>query len=557
MTPSFRAPSGASGHAAPSGPAVALAAPHLDAVRAARAVVAEGGNAVDAAVCAAAVLTVVYPHMCSVGGDLIALVRSADGTQTCVNASGAYGSGASVDELFAGVATMPVSGPLTVSVPGTPSGWATLLERWGSLPAARVLAPAIALARDGMVVSPGLAGAILDDREALFADPGMRAVFFADGVPAAAGTVIRQPALAATLESLAADGLPSFYTGAVSGRLAAGFAELGVPVTAGDLAAHEPRLERPLTAEFAGLRVSTAAPNSQGYTMLRTLGALEVIAGADPSHPPVAGAPSAPSSRPSPSVVDAAVLAELFHSGDVLRDSELADPLVVPVDVAGVLSPPALADAASAALAGARTGARAESVVTPRPGGDTIAVTAVAADGTAVSLIQSVFHSFGSLLLEPSTGLVLHNRAAFFTLQEGAPNRVAAGKRPAHTLMPVLVETAAGQVAAHGTMGGKAQSQIHAQLLLRVLEGASPHEAVTAPRFIVGGLDKGTSNDYIVVEPTLPPLVREQLERGSLRLVEGTHLDSDAGHAMIARLDPSGLLSAGADPRSDGGVFVS
>lgn len=520
-------------------PSVALAAPHLDAVQAARALVADGGNAVDAAVCAAAVLTVVYPHMCSVGGDLIALVRSADGTQTCVNASGAYGSAASVDELFAGASTMPVSGPLTVSVPGTPSGWATLLERWGSLPVARVLAPAIALARDGMVVSPGLAGAILDDREALFADPGMRAVFFPNGVPASAGTVIRQPALAATLSALAADGLRSFYSGAVASRLASGFAALGVPVTAGDLAAHEPRLERPLTAEFAGLRVSTAAPNSQGYTMLRTLGAAERIQGDEPSS------------------LDAAVLAELFYSGDVLRDTELADPLVVPVDVAGVLSPPALAEAASAALAGARTGARPESAVTPRPGGDTIAVTTVASDGTAVSLIQSVFHSFGSHVLEPTTGLVLHNRAAFFTLQAGAPNRAAAGKRPAHTLMPVVVQTAAGQVAAHGTMGGKAQSQIHAQLLLRVLDGATPQEAVTAPRFIVGGLDKGTSNDYIVVEPTLPPVVREQLERGSLRLVEGTHLDSDAGHAMIARLDPDGILSAGADPRSDGGVFVS
>ncbi|WP_291041370.1 gamma-glutamyltransferase [Herbiconiux sp.] len=519
-------------------PGVALAAPHLDAVDAARRIVAEGGTAIDAAVAAAAVLTVVYPHMCSAGGDLIALVRTPDGVETCVNASGAYGSARPVEELFDGVATMPVAGPLTVSVPGVVAGWAELLERWGALSAAQVLAPAIALARDGMVVSPGLAKALQVDREGLAADPGMRAIFFDGDLPAAAGTLVRQPALAATLEALARDGLRSYYTGEVAQTLAQGFAELGVPVTEADLAAHTVRLEEPIGLSVDGLHVSTAGPNSQGYTMLRTLGAAEVLSPAG-----ITG-------------LDAAVLAELFHSGDVLRDAELADPLVVDVDVQGVLSPDGLAEAAEQAVTSARTGERAVSAVTPRPGGDTVAVAAIADDGTAISLIQSVFHSFGSLLLEPTTGLVLHNRAAFFTLQEGAPNRVAAGKRPAHTLLPVIVRDAEGAVAAHGTMGGKAQSQIHTQLVLRVLEGADPATAVSAPRFIVGGLDKGTTNDYVMVEADLDDGTRSELERGRLRIVAGSVHDSDAGHSMIARRAADGTLSAGADPRSDGGVLL-
>ncbi len=521
-----------------SAPSVALAAPHTAAVEAGRRIVEDGGNAVDAAVAAAAVLTVVYPHMCSVGGDLIALVRSADGEVECVNASGAYGSAAPVETLFDGVTTMPVSGPLTVSVPGTPSGWAALLERWGSLPLERVLRDAIDLARGGVPVSAGLAQAIRDDEQDLSADPGMRAVFFPDGHPAQVGEVIRQPALAATLSALARDGLRSFYDGEVATRLASGLAALGVPVSASDLRAHEARLEPPLSARVGELTVSTAAPNSQGYTLLRTLGAMEAA-------------------REAGAVIDAAIVAELLYSGDVLRDDELADPLVVPVDVEGALSADALSAALAAAAESARTGVRVEARVTPRPAGDTIAVTAVSSDGVAVSLIQSVFHSFGSLLLEPTTGLVLHNRAAFFTLEAGAPNVVAAGKRPAHTLVPVLVESDAGLVAAHGTMGGKAQSQIHVQLVERIRAGATPQEAVAAPRFIVGGLDMGTDNDYVFVEPGFDDETLRGLDRSPLRLVPSPTLHSDAGHAMIARRDPSGALSAGADPRSDGAAVVA
>ncbi|THG33414.1 gamma-glutamyltransferase family protein [Naasia lichenicola] len=516
---------------------MALAAPQLDAVEAAREIASVGGNAVDAAVAAAAVLAVVYPHMCSAGGDMIALVRTPDGEEIVVNASGAYGSARDVDELFADAAAMPIVGERTVSVPGAVSGWAALLERWGSLPPAQVLAPAIRLASEGMLVAPGLADALEEDAEALAADPGIRSVFFPGGRPAPVGALVRQPELARTLHGLATDGLESFYAGPTALRLVDGLSALGVPIRAEDLLAHRVSLEEPLRGTFGPFTVSTAGPNSQGFSLLRTLGALEAIGHARAD-------------------VEADVLAELLLSADRLRDAELADPHVVPVDVAGMLDSRALRAAGESAIAAARGGERRDSIATARPAGDTVAVCAVDAEGLTVSLIQSVFHSFGAQLLEPSTGLVLHNRAAFFSLDPSSPNRVAVGKRPAHTLMPVLVTHSDGTIAAHGTMGGKAQAQIHAQLILRVLEGATPLGAVTAPRFVVGGMDAGSSDDRVFAEADLEPERLELLRRGSMALVVGERGDASAGHSMIARRTPGGVLSAGADPRSDGGVLL-
>jgi gamma-glutamyltranspeptidase/glutathione hydrolase len=515
---------------------IALAAPHTAAVDAAREVIGGGGNAVDAALAAAAALTVVYPHMCSIGGDAISLLRTPDGDVSCVNSTGAYGSGW-LPERWGAAESLPVTGPLTVSVPGAAAGWGELWRRAGSAPIAAILAPAIRLATEGMTISEGLAAALVADAERLRLDPGMRMTFFDGEDPLPAGALVTQPALAATLLTLAEEGFEALYRGPLAVDLAASLAELGVPVTLDDLGAHQAIVEPPLVADLPGVRVATAPPNSQGFTFLRTLGAVEAGGGWRS--------------------LDPAVLAELFHAGDRLRDEVLADPLVADVDVAPLLDPAALAEARAEAERHAAGGGRPEAAATPRPGGDTIAVTVVDADGTALSLIQSVFHAFGSLILEPRTGLVLHNRAAFFTLDPASPNVLAAGKRPAHTLVPVIVTTADGSVAAHGTMGGKAQSQIHAQLLRRTMLGDAPPAAVAAPRFIVGGTEAGDTEDRIFVEGGHEPGLVAALQRTGMRLVTAAGRDSEAGHAMIARLAGTGELSAGADPRSDGGVLVT
>jgi len=504
---------------------LAIAAPHPAAVAAARAVAQRGGNAIDAAVAAAVALTVVYPHMCSVGGDALILIRRPGGGIRCINATGAFGSGpASV--AVGSQEEMPVHGPSTVTVPGAVSGWTALLASGGRLPVADVLAPAIGLAGDGVPVSAGLAAALDQDRAHLAEDPGIREVFFPGG------TVLTQGDRLA-LRALAEDGLTSFYRGRVAQRLATGLATLGTPITASDLAGHEASIEAPLTADVAGHRISTAAPNSQGFTLLRNLGALAAGGGLES--------------------VDVGVMAELFYASDALRDGILADPRFIDVDVERYLTPDAMRDAYRDAAA---AGDRPASLATRRPDGDTIGLTVVDEEGTAVSLIQSVFHAFGARILEPATGLVLHNRGAMFSLDPESPNRLAVGKRPAHTLVPVLVEFADGRLSAHGTMGGKAQSQIQTQLFLRAVEGCSPTEIVSAPRIVVGATEAGEANDTILVEGGHADAAIAQLTGTGMELVLAPGRHPNAGHSMVSTRGADGRLAAAADPRSDGTADV-
>jgi gamma-glutamyltranspeptidase len=484
---------------------VALAAPHPLAVRAGEEVAARGGNAVDAAVAAAMTLTVVYPHMTGVGGDLFAVVRRPDGSTSSINASGAYGS--AEDQVAPSVPRsvpppVPLLGPRSVTVPGAASGWAALLELAGSLPADELLAPAIALAEEGAPVCRGLALAVGELREGGAANAPLLALLEGAG---SEGAVLRQPELALTLESLADEGLLSLYDGTVAERLAPGLARLGVPVTREDLRAHRAVVEDPWSIERSTVRVSTSPPNSQGYLLLAMLatGALDA-AGLAPAD-----------------------LVGLFSRAEAGRDADLADPRHVRQTRTELLSPDRL-------VAGGHSPPRV-----PKAGGDTIAVTAVSDDGTAVSLIQSLFHSFGSQLLEPDTGLVLHNRGALFAADATSPNAPAPGKRPAHTLMPVLVDHTDGRVSAHGAMGGRAQPQIHLQVLRHVLDGKTPQQAVSAPRLVFqdGRAYAEEGFDAFGIEAEALP-----------------SLSDEVGHAMVSSLAPDGTLSVGVDPRSDGPV---
>ena len=194
--------------------------------------------------------------------------------------------------------------------------------------------------------------------------------------------------------------------------------------------------------------------------------------------------------------------------------------------------------------------------VESRADGDTVAVTVVGQDGTAVSLIQSLFHSFGSRVHDRTTGITFHNRAAGFSSVPSSVNALRPGKRPAHTLMPVVVEHADGTVAAHGAMGGLAQPQVHAQVLRARLGGATPAEAVAAPRFVVGALEAGDPSDVVLAEPGLGEGAVRAMAASGRRVRRGEPLDEHVGHAMVCAVTVDGALAAGADPRSDGGTAV-
>ncbi len=499
--------------------ATALAAPHPAAVTAATAAVRRGGNAIDAALAAAAALTVVYPHQCALGGDLIALVRrpGRDGA-TAVLSAGAPPAGLDVAALAG--APMPRRGIRTVTVPGAVAGWSALAALGAALPLGDALAAAAVLARDGTGVSPGLARGLAEQRAAVLADPGLRAVFAPSGEVAAPGDVIRQPALAATLAELAADP-DSFYRGPVAVRLADGLAALGGDHTAADLAAHRAEVVAALERQAGGARWWAAPPPSQGAVLLGVL--------------PAALAPGRAAALADP-LVGQCVRAM------AVRDRELGDPRGGPVDVEAMTRLTASGGVPSPSAG--------------RALGDTVAISAVDADGLAVCLIQSVFQTFGAGLLEPGTGIVLHNRGAAFSTRPGSPGALRPGTRPPHTLCPAIA-SGAGRLIALGCQGGRAQPWILAQVAGDLVTGAAPPAQVLArPRWVVGARDLGHDQTVLLTEPGVPRASAAAAALG-LPVIAAAGPVDEAGHVQVAVLDTArGALDAATDPRADGQASV-
>ncbi|MEQ3548991.1 gamma-glutamyltransferase [Pseudonocardia nematodicida] len=486
---------------------VAIAAPHAAGVEAARAVVARGGGALDAALAAAAALTVAYPHQCSVGGDLVAVVRPAGGAPRAVLSVGAAPAALDVDALRAAGPRMPPGGPLAVTVPGVVAGWAALHRLGARLGLAELVAPAVELASAGVAVSEGLARATVRRAEVVAADPGLAALLLGpDGRPHEAGVLLRQPALADTLTAIGAD-WRSFYTGPVGDRLVAGLRALGSPVTGADLAAHTAEETEPLRRDALGATWSVAPPPSQGAALLAVLSA-----GTD--------------------------LLTAARRAEIARDTLLGDPRGGPVDLAGLLLD--------------REPAGVPAAAGPKPAGDTVAVTAVDDEGTAVSLIQSVFQSFGAGLLEPDTGVVLHNRGSAFSLDPAHPGAARPGARPPHTLCPALAERG-DDVVALGCQGGRAQAWILAQTAADVLDSPDPAVVLARPRWVIGSRDLGRTGPTLVLEPGVPGAGALAATAAGLSLevtgVDGPH--DDAGHVQVARLRGT-TLDAASDVRADG-----
>jgi gamma-glutamyltranspeptidase len=519
------------GRVSATGVRYGIASPHHLATEAGETMLRRGGSAIDAALAAAATLTVVYPHMCALGGDVIALVAEPGGRVRSLNGSGEAARRIAVDELRRRAPTMPLTGAQTITVPGAVRAWESIAEFGARLPFSELLAPAIAHAFDGVPVAPSLGRAIASHSDELGRDAGLAAIFSPDGVALRTGDPLRQPALGRSLEAIATGGADALYTGELGGALIDGLRELGSPLRVDDLAAHATDVAAPLAVKAYGDEVLTSPPNSQGIVLLEVLSALAGLR--EPPDPLGAHAP---------------LLAELMRLASQDRDAHLADPRHHPVPVETLLGAAHVADL----LAQAESGAPARSSTTgARPGGDTVAVVAADADGHAASIIQSVFHTFGSGILEPRTGIVCHNRGACFSLDESSPNVIAPGKRPAHTLMPVLIRREGRIVGAHGTMGGRAQPQIHAQLLLRLAAGASPADALVAPRWVVGELDAGSRNDVVLLEASAPASVQRALPGAGMDVEMLGDLDEQVGHAQIVRVE-AGRFEAATDPRADG-----
>jgi oxamate amidohydrolase len=463
---------------------VAVAAPHRAAVEAAEVAVRNGGNAVDAALAAAITLTVVYPHQCSLGGDLVALLHLPGGGVRAVLSIGA----APADAVP--VHEIPRQGALSVTVPGAVAGWQALAGA-AVFPLAEPLRYAAELARDGVPVSPGLAHAVEDRRDAVLADPGLRDLLLGD--------VLHQPRLAETLDALATDPR-EFYEGTIAARLTDFLRRGGSRMSTADFARHEAEIAEPLTLDLPDWRWYVAPPPSQGAVLLA------VLADADDDG-----------------------LVERCRRAAATRDRLLGDPKAGPIDVAAL----------------SRAEEPAPASLSNRAAGDTVAVTAVGADGLAVSLIQSVYQSFGAGICDPATGIVLHNRGSAFSLEPGHPAEFGPGRRPPHTLCPVIGRSQEVLLAA-GCQGGRAQPQILAQTVPELLRpDADPVTTLARPRWVVGARDIGYETETVLAEPGS----RRGPTTAPVAVTAGPV--DEAGHVQVARLVRDNL-DAASDPRADG-----
>ena len=525
----------------------AVVAGHPLAAAAGYEVLRAGGNATDAAVTMAGVLAVVRPHMNGVGGDAFALFLDArEGQVQALNASGRAGALATPAWFEArGRQTMPGSGPMSVTVPGAVSAWAAALERHGTISLARALEPAIRLAEEGFVVTATLAEDLVG---ATRLNPAGQDLYAPGGEPLRAGQVLRNPALGRTLRILARDGPSAIYGGEIGEALASFLEAEGGALRVEDFAVHSAAWEAPLVLDLLGRQVHTTAPSSQGFVLLQTLGIVEALGWE--------GLGRGPGASLSPGVLHALVEAKKLAFAD--RDRWLADPAHVGVPVDRLLDRTYLAERAALITAQAaeeRTAGFGEPLDEGSPAegdGDTVYLMAVDADGNAVSWIQSLFSSFGSGLVEPTTGIVLQNRGAGFTLQPGHPNQVAPGKRPFHTLMATLVTDAGGAFEiAIGTPGGHGQSQTVAQGILHLLlSDRSPQEAVEAPRF------RSEDGRVLLIEDRYPAAFRDALAQRGHELRVRSGWTAPFGNLQIIRRTEGGVLRTGADMRREGAALA-
>ena len=517
----------------------AFSAPHRAAALAGHDILAAGGTAIEAMVAAAATIAVTYPHMNGIGGDGFWLVHRPGETPVGISACG-QAARLATPNWYADRGhgeTLPTrGGQAALTVPGTIGGWETalsLVPEARRLPLERLLKPAISYARDGIAVTGNQTRTTAEKLEGLKDVPGFADLFLIDGAPPAPGHRLRQPALARTLESLAENGLGSFYDGPIAGVHAAYLAEHGSPLRQQDFTAYQAQTVTPLRAETSWGSLYNMPPPTQGVASLMILAIfdrLNVAEGESFAH--IHG------------------LIEATKQAFLLRNAGLGDPSAMTEPAQSWLDDSLLDEL---------TDLIDRETALPWPHspkqGDTVWMGAADADGTVVSFIQSVFWEFGSGLTCPETGVVFQNRGAGFSLR-GGPNQLAPGKRPFHTLNPALAQLSDGRVLAYGTMGGEGQPQTQAAVFTRYAQfGMDLQQAITAPRWLLGKT-WGEDTTTLKLEDRFDPRQVDQLKNAGhqIELIPGY---SDlAGHAGAILRHPTGLLEAASDPRADGDAIA-
>lgn len=487
-----------------------------------------GGNAVDAAITATALLCVIEPAMTGFGGDCFALIHKPGNGLIALNGSG-RAPAAATPAWFAknGLTAIDVTSPHAVTIPGSVDAWATLLKDHGTISLAEALAPAIEAAEGGFAVASRIAQDWAGLAEKISKNEGARKHLLKDGRTPRMGEVMRFPALAQSLKLLAKDGADSFYRGALAADMVADLKQLGGVHTLADFAAAKCNYVEPIGVDYRGVTLHELPPNNQGIVALIILKILDRLGA-------MGGDVNAPERQH--------VMMEAGRLAYKARDTFVADPQMVDVPVAHMLS-----DSFADTLARRIDRKRCLTDLGPIPkpqGTDTTYLTVADKSGMIVSFINSLFAGFGSGIVTKQTGIVLQNRGSGFVLTSGHPNCIAPGKRPLHTLVPALATKNGKPWLSFGVMGGAYQPLGHAAVLSNRLDcGLDIQQAVDAPRMFY--------------------------EDGKLRVEAGVPLSTRAaltalGHDIAERPDPfggaqaieidhdTGVLIGASDARKDG-----
>jgi gamma-glutamyltranspeptidase/glutathione hydrolase len=507
----------ANGMAATSHPLATLAA--LDVLR-------SGGNAADAAIAAVAMQCVVEPQSTGIGGDCFVLYSRGGGLPVALNGSGRAPAKANVEWYVEhGIREIGIQTPHAVTVPGAVDAWCAFNREYGTRPLAELLEPAARAAEDGYIVTPRVA-ADWQRNQAKLRDPVTARLFLSGGKPPEPGDRIANPPLAKTLRRIGREGREAFYDGAVMRDILARLEALGGLHEEEDFAAQRADWVEPITASYRGWEVYECPPNGQGLAALMMLRTLEGY--------PLGGDALAEADRMH-------LLAEANKAAYWVRDNFICDPEQVPVDVAGFLS--------EARAERTRLMIRLDHAL-PGPRwaeiehNDTVYLCVVDRDGNACSFINSLFSSFGTGILAPESGVLLHNRGSGFRTIPGHPNAIAPRKRPFHTIIPGMLVKDGRAVMPFGVMGGHYQAMGHAHFLHRLIDrGMDPQQAAEQPRILA-------LNGVLEVERAVPtPIVAELARRGHEIVIREVPL----GGCQAIWIDRArGVLIGGSEPRKDG-----
>jgi gamma-glutamyltranspeptidase/glutathione hydrolase len=487
-----------------------------------------GGNAVDAAIATAAVLTVVEPHMTGIGGDCFALIaKPGQDKLIALNAAGRAPAGATAAWLAkSGLERIEPTSAHAVTVPGAVDGWVRLLADHGTMPLARLLEPAIELAEQGFAVAPRVAADWVLHRQRISNHAGAKAHLFKAGAVPREGEVMRFPALARTLRLIAREGREGFYAGEVAEDIVGELRALGGLHTLEDFAAQRASYVEPISVAYRGVELVELPPSNQGIVALMVLKMLERL-----------GLPADPVS-----VERYHVQLEAARLAFAMRDTFVADPDLADVPVEHMLSE-AVIDGLAARVDARRRREDLGPLPQP-PGSDTVYFAIVDRDGMGVSFINSLYDDFGSGIVTTRTGVVLHNRGKGFVCDPRHRNCIAPGKRPMHTLVPAMVLKEGRPHMVFGVMGAHFQPMGHVYVMTNMFHyRMDPQQAIDTPRVFFDG-------DTVLVEESVPAPVVAGLEQLGHRVAARRMPWGGAQAVVIDR--ENGVLTGASDPRKDG-----